>query len=371
LRRRVKLLLGVGAVFVLGLVAVGREAERIEARVEQAINKRLTDEFPWVDAAAEGQKAILSGTPPSAAAAERAAALAKDGAGVLTGPVTAVETRFSAPREPVHEATWRAELNEGKVRLTGVAPSDAARGKVVVEAKRWFPRAAIQDATTAGKLDDGASWSAAAEIALRALSMLDEGEVLAEKGAFVLTGKTGDASIAAGAARSMESIRGLYRGASAIDVTAPQAAPEESPDQIAQILIAEHGEAIEACRRALAEIFGARPITFASSSTRLRAEERLQLADAAEALGQCPEASVVVEGHTDNRGDDGFNFRISLSRARAVADTLAAAGVERARLRTEGLGGSRPIASNNTRQGRAQNRRIEIRVEPAYAGIRE
>lgn len=79
---------------------------------------------------------------------------------------------------------------------------------------------------------------------------------------------------------------------------------------------------------------------------------------------QSPDAQIVVEGHTDSRGNDSMNLELSVKRAEAVADFLAQHGVARERVRAEGLGFSRPIANNKTAEGRATNRRVEIVVQP-------
>jgi chemotaxis protein MotB len=84
-----------------------------------------------------------------------------------------------------------------------------------------------------------------------------------------------------------------------------------------------------------------------------------------------PESSVSVEGHTDNvplgkalRERFGDNRALSLLRAKAVADVLEKAGVDRSRITYAGYGGTRPIAPNSTPEGRAENRRVEIRLVP-------
>lgn len=69
-----------------------------------------------------------------------------------------------------------------------------------------------------------------------------------------------------------------------------------------------------------------------------------------------------VEGHTDDVGSTEVNERLSLERAESVAEYLADHGIERDRLSTEGFGSRRPVADNDTDEGRAQNRRVEILV---------
>jgi len=71
---------------------------------------------------------------------------------------------------------------------------------------------------------------------------------------------------------------------------------------------------------------------------------------------------VIIVGHTDNTGDEGHNMALSLSRANAVADYLVATGTNEDIVRTLGRGPNDPIASNETREGREQNRRVDITV---------
>jgi OOP family OmpA-OmpF porin len=73
--------------------------------------------------------------------------------------------------------------------------------------------------------------------------------------------------------------------------------------------------------------------------------------------------SVVIEGHTDSSGDAAFNQQLSEKRAEAVKAELVANGANPDKIKTVGYGESKPIADNGTREGRAKNRRVEIRVE--------
>lgn len=71
------------------------------------------------------------------------------------------------------------------------------------------------------------------------------------------------------------------------------------------------------------------------------------------------EATTVIEGHTDSRGSDSYNQRLSQQRAEAVRDAIISEGVAAERLTARGYGESRPVADNSTDAGRAENRRIE------------
>lgn len=106
-------------------------------------------------------------------------------------------------------------------------------------------------------------------------------------------------------------------------------------------------------------------VLFASGKSELLPSAQARLTGVAEALTQQnPDASIVVEGHTDAQGKESFNLDLSARRAQAVRDYLASHGVAPDRIRAEGLGFSRPIADNKTAEGRANNRRVEIVVQP-------
>ena len=74
-----------------------------------------------------------------------------------------------------------------------------------------------------------------------------------------------------------------------------------------------------------------------------------------------PELRIEIGVHTDSRGSDAHNLRLSRLRAEAVANWLAERGIALQRLEVRGYGEQRPIANNRTAEGRARNRRIELR----------
>ncbi len=78
-----------------------------------------------------------------------------------------------------------------------------------------------------------------------------------------------------------------------------------------------------------------------------------------------PDRRLLIEGHTDARGDDRYNQRLSLQRAYAVTEALVERGIPTERLRPVGLGETYPVASNETAAGQQQNRRVEIVVSEA------
>ena len=105
-------------------------------------------------------------------------------------------------------------------------------------------------------------------------------------------------------------------------------------------------------------------ITFATNEASIQPQFRNTLDQVADVLRQYNQTYVDVYGHTDSTGSDSYNLSLSLRRATAVADYLAARGVQSARLGTRGFGESQPIASNDTEEGKAANRRVEIKLVP-------
>ncbi len=75
-----------------------------------------------------------------------------------------------------------------------------------------------------------------------------------------------------------------------------------------------------------------------------------------------PSVSVEISGHTDNQGNDKANLELSEARAKAVSQYLIGKGINRSRLSWKGFGSQRPVAGNNSEQGRQLNRRVEFRI---------
>ena len=87
-----------------------------------------------------------------------------------------------------------------------------------------------------------------------------------------------------------------------------------------------------------------------------------QLSNIAAILQGYPLVSLKIGGYTDNTGDPAANMRLSEMRADAVRDQLQGMGIDASRLAAEGYGDQHPVADNSTVEGRAQNRRVAIRV---------
>jgi OmpA-OmpF porin, OOP family len=103
-------------------------------------------------------------------------------------------------------------------------------------------------------------------------------------------------------------------------------------------------------------------LLFDSGASRLRSGSEEQLNNIATVMKNCPNVNLIIAGHTDNVGGGAGNLRLSQNRANTVRAELIAEGVSPDRLTTKGFGGEFPIADNNTAEGRAENRRVAMRV---------
>lgn len=124
---------------------------------------------------------------------------------------------------------------------------------------------------------------------------------------------------------------------------APAPAPAPPPDTCGRIVL--------------------RGVNFAFDKSEIDGPSTVVLDAAAEQLQECPNVDVRVEGHTDSVGTDAYNQALSERRAEAVRSYLVTRGVSASRLTAVGYGESQPVASNETAEGRALNRRVELKAQ--------
>jgi outer membrane protein OmpA-like peptidoglycan-associated protein len=109
-------------------------------------------------------------------------------------------------------------------------------------------------------------------------------------------------------------------------------------------------------------------VTFPVNSYTVDPMFQSTLVKVADTLKEYEKTYVDVLGHTDSTGSDTYNQTLSVNRAQSVANVLTSSGVQQARIATKGYGESTPKASNTTAEGRAANRRVEIRLVPVTEG---
>jgi outer membrane protein OmpA-like peptidoglycan-associated protein len=101
-------------------------------------------------------------------------------------------------------------------------------------------------------------------------------------------------------------------------------------------------------------------INFETGKSEIKSESKPIIDQIYKMLKQNPDLKISIEGHTDNVGSEKSNQTLSESRAKSVMNALVSKGINVIRLKFKGLGQTKPIADNNTEEGKAKNRRVEI-----------
>ena len=116
------------------------------------------------------------------------------------------------------------------------------------------------------------------------------------------------------------------------------------------------------CQQLFNDLLAKGQIRFEQARATLDPDSTALLDRLVEIAQRCPTANIEVAGHTDGDGEDAFNQALSEKRAQAVVDHLVKAGLSASRFTAVGYGSTQPVASNDTDEGKAQNRRIEFLV---------
>jgi OOP family OmpA-OmpF porin len=103
-------------------------------------------------------------------------------------------------------------------------------------------------------------------------------------------------------------------------------------------------------------------VQFELNSAALTAGSGAALDKAVDAMNEYGDLRIEIQAHTDNTGDAAYNQQLSEKRAESVRDYMVSKGIAADRMEVKGYGESRPVADNNTREGRAANRRVELKI---------
>lgn len=250
---------------------------------------------------------------------------------------------------PEGPANFTAVLSAetGKVELRGRLADDMTRLAVEGFAKAQF---GTRNVLLATRTDAGlpTGWSVRVLAGLEALAQLTEGNLVVQPETVVLKGRTGSPDASARISQILSSKLGQGRTFS-VDV-----AYDEALDPIAGL------PTVDECATEVADILKTQKIAFAPGSTEIDSTANGVMTALAEALMKCPGIAMEISGHTDSQGSEGGNLATSQARAEAVVLALQGRQVDISGLIAKGYGETRPIADNETDEGREANRRIEF-----------
>lgn len=259
--------------------------------------------------------------------------------------LTFVPPPESAKEYPGVEFT-AAKSESGEIAIAGNLEDNSARSFVNRMAKVVFQTSDMIDLTRADRAVPE-SWTGRVVAGMEALAMLDHGSLLLTPDRSELEGASGEQNRIDDAGAHIAAI-GL---------------PSELRIEFdPELLIGALPPTPEECISAIYDAQKSRKISFQPGSEQVTPETVPVLNEIAEVLADCPRAIIEIAGHTDSQGGEEMNLRLSSKRARAVLDQLAFRGARLGNLTARGYGESKPIADNDTDEGRERNRRIEFRL---------
>lgn len=239
------------------------------------------------------------------------------------------------------------EKGDGQVKLTGYAPDEKARADLIAAAKAAFFDDNVADQLKIGR-GAPANFVDALKSTFPSLARLSSGKLTSSDTSITVNGlaiyeKAAD-QIKANLADTTSS------GFKMADVTIGVRPPEPPLD-------------VKACQPAFDGLLAKGRVRFDTGSANLSKESPSLLDGLIDVAQRCREADVEVAGFTDTVGSADANLELSKHRAQAVVDYIGQSGVDVSRISSAGYGQTKPIASNDTEEGRAQNRRIEFLVK--------
>lgn len=350
-------LLSIFASAIWPLQGLKRTAEMGET-IKASLN---ANGFENINVAMRGNVAKLTGSVTSEQAAADAVAHAKgvpckSCPGKKTWHTVTSDIDVVAPAIPTASPyTFDAVRGEdGAVVLNGYVRNDAEKARTLKEAEALFPGQVTDRTIRIAQGAPNGAWGDVISRNLEELALLERGRLNMQDNQSVLTGLANSAETRARVNAMVADLPTGYEGASNISV------PDMAADNVGEVKL----ESV--CQTLFNELKGDNKIEFNTSKASLSGSRNFDLLNSlASAAKQCASFRVAVTGHTDSVGSEGSNQALSEGRANAVVAYLADNDVPLERLSAKGMGETAPVASNDTSEGRARNRRIEFVVTQA------
>jgi OOP family OmpA-OmpF porin len=309
----------------------------------------------------------LNGVAPTHALKDEAEriALAQDGVEGVDNRLTVAqvlveESEVTPPKveEPKVEIPSPYELRvskseDKKVLLSGYVPDSNTHKELVDQANELF---GAENVTDELKESEGAPslWMQSAKLGLSKLADVDYGKYKITDHEFIFKAQVD--SIDKKIALSDElktTLDSSYNGEFAIDAPVPEVVVTEPEPKPVEVF---------SCQDEFKKILTNNKIHFEYNKADIQADSYDLLDSLTDVAKKCPNDAILIAGHTDSIGSENYNLKLSTNRANAVKEYLVTHGISQDRVKSVGYGESKPIADNNTKEGRSANRRIEFNV---------
>ncbi|MBI0326494.1 OmpA family protein [Burkholderia plantarii] len=253
--------------------------------------------------------------------------------GAGAGPVTGAGTGATVSAPPQASAT------PGQVVVGGKVPDEATKAAVLQKLRDTYGAGNVVDQIEVGDVATPPNWSSNVQKLIGPqLKQISKGQLRIDGTSIDVKGEVRNEALRQQVASDM----------------ANQLNPTYTIRNALRVSASEQG--------LLDQTLANRTIEFETGSATLTPQGRAILDQMADAMSRMANRSVAIIGHTDNSGNRASNIALSQARADAVKGYLVAKGIPSQQLSTTGVGPDQPIASNDTADGRARNRRIEFRA---------
>jgi OmpA-OmpF porin, OOP family len=265
--------------------------------------------------------------------------------------------RYDITSPAISPYVWKAEKAADAMTISGLAPSAEMKSFNVKKAGNT-----IANVTDNQTLANGApaNYSGATVAGLSALGRLLTGTADYADGKLMVVGAAATQAI------KTEVENGLTLAGHANTITAPaEAAPVVEPAPAVEPAVkAPEVQVVvpDLCPELIKRVIGPRYVNFETDSAVIAGTTSAELDEVLFVAQTCPAVRFGVDGHTDSRARDAYNQTLSEARAASVRAWMIERGLSGDRFETAGYGETKPIADNNTDEGKALNRRIEIRA---------
>lgn len=342
----------------------GDKWRSIEADVAEKTQQMLSDEGLsdlQVITNDRGRDVLIRGSVVSNEEKDRALALAEsvaDSGNRIAPRVVHWEARVIPPKPIIlGDYQFNVDINPEEIILSGVFSSqDEIDNAVAIAKQRFNPKKIINQLTIGEKIkpfDQAANFINSLPSDINAGSFSISGLKIA------LNGQVDSESVKRSAYQKIATALGSnYAINNQLVIVEPE--PEPIVVEPVEAAIVESNNM---CQEQLVELMAEHKIYFNTSSAQIHSKNTPLLKEITGVLSGCPKAEVEVAGHTDSLGNEAMNLTLSQSRANSVAQHLLKQDGINNTITAIGYGESQPVASNKTKAGRANNRRIEFIIK--------
>ncbi len=329
-------LLGLLLLSLVFVLSIPYFVKRIPQQLEQSIQTRLQQHnIQWAVVEATGRNITLKGNAPTVEAHDQALHIAQQTSGVreLTNRMT--------PRI-INPYTMSLAWNGKKLIIKGFIDSKANYRALLNHAFERYGKNNVTEKLTIGG-GQPEHWKNMATSILTQLHKLEKGTIEITNQSIYIAGIT-PSSVTRQAL--IKTIKGFEQHQYALE---------------SHIVALDETDKI--CQEKFNTLLQQQHILFSAGNAIINPKSYPLLDKLADIAALCPKAKIIAAGYTDNQGNNEHNIKLSQARAKATVSQLFQRGIPLQRMTAIGYGKKSPIATNNTEQGRARNRRIELIVK--------